>query len=125
MRMEIGLNLLDRQIVDAEEQPVGKVDDVELHIGEDGGPVVTALLVGQEALGRRIGGALGTALAGLARRMRIGGEEPIRIPYELVRDIDSAITLSVRKDAMPEPPLETFLRDHLISHIPGAHHAGA
>ena len=108
MRMEIGLNLLDRQIVDAEEQPVGKVDDVELHIGEDGGPVVTALLVGQEALGRRI-----------------GGEEPIRIPYELVRDIDSAITLSVRKDAMPEPPLETFLRDHLISHIPGAHHAGA
>ncbi len=124
MRIQIGLNLLDRQIVDAEGEPVGKVDDVELEI-EDGVPVVRALLVGQEALGRRIGGEVGAAMAGIARRLRIGGEVPIRIPYELVSDIDSAITLAVRKDALPEPPLETWLRDHLISHIPGAEHAGA
>jgi sporulation protein YlmC with PRC-barrel domain len=119
----VGFNLLDRQIVDRTGALVGKVDDVELVIHPGRAPRVSALLVGQEPLGERIGGALGATLAGSARRLRGDDESaPIRIPYEMVADVGSAITLSVVRDMLTEPALEVWLREHLIGRIPGAEH---
>lgn len=123
--MLIGFDLLDRQILDRDGEPVGKVDDVELVLDGDGVPYVAALLVGQQALGDRIGGALGRWLAGSARRLAPAQRPgPIRIPYDLVADVGSSVNLSVSRDLLPDPPLETWLRDHLITRIPGADHAG-
>jgi sporulation protein YlmC with PRC-barrel domain len=119
--MLIGLHLLDRQILDRDGEPVGKVDDVELDLDDDGSPYVAALLVGQQALGERIGGRLGAWIAGAARRLSPDYDRgPIRIPYDLVADVDSAVNLSVHREVLPEPALETWLRDHLIDRIPGA-----
>ena len=119
--MLIGLDLLDRQILDCGGQPVGKVDDVELDVDADGTPYVAALLVGQQALGDRIGGRLGRWIAGTARRLSPDYDRgPIRIPYDLVAELTSAVNLSVRRELLPDPPLETWLRDHLIGRIPGA-----
>jgi sporulation protein YlmC with PRC-barrel domain len=118
--MLIGFDLLDRQIVDRDGEPVGKVDDVELTY-RDGVPYVGALLVGQQALGERIGGALGRWTAALARRMSEPPDRPpIRIGIDLVAGVDSAVHLSVARELLPDPPLETWLRDHLIGRIPGA-----
>jgi sporulation protein YlmC with PRC-barrel domain len=119
--MLIGLHLLDRQILDRDGEPVGKVDDVELDIHDDGIPYVAALLVGQQALGQRIGGRLGAWIAGIARRLSPDyNPGPIRIPYDLVADVTSAVNLSVHREVLPDPALETWLRDHLIDRIPGA-----
>ena len=119
--MLIGQDLLDRQILDCDGAPVGKVDDVELDIDADGTPYVAALLVGQQALGDRIGGRLGRWIAGTARRLSPDYDRgPIRIPYDLVAELTSAVNLSVRRELLPDPPLETWLRDHLIGRIPGA-----
>jgi sporulation protein YlmC with PRC-barrel domain len=119
--MLIGLDLLDRQILDCDGQPVGKVDDVELDVDAAGTPYVAALLVGQQALGDRIGGRLGRWIAGTARRLSPDYDRgPIRIPYDLVAELTSAVNLSVRRELLPDPPLEMWLRDHLIGRIPGA-----
>ena len=119
--MLIGFDLLDRQILDRDGEPVGKVDDVELALAADGTPYVAALLVGQQALGERIGGALGRWMADVARRLAPDrGRGPIRIPYDLVAELTSAVNLSVRRDVLPDPALETWLRDHLVARIPGA-----
>jgi sporulation protein YlmC with PRC-barrel domain len=119
--MLIGYDLLDRQILDRDGEPVGKVDDVELDADAHGVPYVTALLVGQRALGERIGGRLGRWIAGLGRRLAPSVEDPpIRIPFDLVAEIDSAVTLTVPRERLPDPPLEAWLRDHLIGRIPGA-----
>jgi sporulation protein YlmC with PRC-barrel domain len=119
--MLIGFDLLDRQILDRDGEPVGKVDDVELDIDADGTPYVTALLVGQQALGQRIGGRLGSWIAGTARRLSPDYDRgPIRIPYDLVSVLNSAVNLSVHRELLPDPPLESWLRDHLIGRIPGA-----
>jgi sporulation protein YlmC with PRC-barrel domain len=119
--MLIGLHLLDRQILDRDGEPVGKVDDVELDIDDDGTPYVAALLVGQQALGERIGGRLGAWIAGTARRLSPDYDRgPIRIPYDLVAEVDSAVNLSVHREVLPDPALETWLRDHVIDRIPGA-----
>ncbi|PSK65488.1 hypothetical protein B0E53_02545 [Micromonospora sp. MH33] len=119
--MLIGFDLLDRQILDRDGEPVGKVDDVELALTDDGTPYVAALLVGQQALGQRIGGSLGRWMADTARRLAPDRHRgPIRIPYDLVAELNSAVNLSVRREVLPDPALETWLRDHLIAPIPGA-----
>lgn len=124
--MLIGFDLMDRQILDRDGQPVGKVDDVELTVDANGRLHLTALLVGQEALGTRIGGDLGRWMAGVAMRLRgPHAAAPIRIPYEVVADVGAAITLSLRRELLTEPPLESWLRDNLIRRIPGAGHAGS
>ena len=120
----LAFDLLDRQILDRAGQPVGKVDDLELAPDDNDGQLyVSALLVGQQALGRRIGGWFGRWIENTARRLEptpdIG---PIRIPYDLVATVDSAVTLSVRRELLVDPPLEVWLRDHLIARIPGASH---
>jgi sporulation protein YlmC with PRC-barrel domain len=121
--MLLAFDLLDRQILDRDGQPVGKVDDVELTVDDDGTAHVAALLVGQQALGRRIGGWLGRCVENTARRLAPEPDPaPERIPIDLVATVDSAVNLSVRRELLTDPPLETWLREHLIARIPGATH---
>jgi hypothetical protein len=122
MPLLIGFDLLDRQIVDRDGTPVGKVDDVELATAADGALYVAALLTGQQALGARFGGVLGRWITAVAARLDIHRLGPRRIGYDLVATVDSAVHLSVRRDLLPEPALETWLNDHLIGRIPGADH---
>src|SRR6476659_1636181 len=100
--MLIGFHLLDRQIVDRDGEPVGKVDDVELAVADDGSLYVAALLVGQRALGRRIDGWLGRLITNVASRLASTPDQgPIRIGYDLVAKVDSAVNLSVRRELLP------------------------
>ncbi|MBM2615671.1 PRC-barrel domain-containing protein [Actinoplanes sp. LDG1-06] len=115
MRLLIGFDLLDRQIVDRDGVPVGKVDDVEL---SDDARHVTALLTGQSALGGRFGGVLGRWITATT-----GGAEPRRIPYGLVALVDSAVHLSIKRALLTPPALEAWLDQHLIGRIPGADRA--
>ena len=65
--IDIGLGLLDHQILDCEGRRCGKVDDLELAGISEGRPVVTELLVG--------------------RRRRV------HVPWEAVEKVDSAVHL--------------------------------
>ena len=122
--MLLALHLLDRQILDRDGEPVGKVDDIELAVDEDGVAYVAALLVGQQALGRRIEGRLGRWITTSAQRLAGTAEpSPLRIPYHLVANVGSAVDLSVRRELLLDPPLERWLGEHLIDRIPGADHA--
>jgi sporulation protein YlmC with PRC-barrel domain len=124
MRRLIWFHLLDRQIVDRDGLLVGKVDDVELATGEDGRPVVEAVLLGPQALGDRLGGRLGRLVADVARRLHPeAGPEPTRIPWGLVERIGTEIKLSVARAELPEPAMESWLREHVVEKMPGALHA--
>jgi sporulation protein YlmC with PRC-barrel domain len=122
MKLAIGFDLLDRQVLDRDGQAVGKVDDMELAVAEDGSLSVAAILVGAQAWGRRLGGRLGATITGMASRLQQRTPPgPIRIPIDLVREIGAAVSLSVSRDLLVEPELEAWLREHLISRIAGAH----
>ena len=58
-----GVDLLDRQIIDVNGVPAGKVDDLEFSFEPDPDalPIVDKILCGPAALGRRFGGRLGAA----------------------------------------------------------------
>lgn len=116
-------SLLDRQILDRDGIPVGKVDDLELcHTGDD--VFVAALLTGQRALGVRFGGVLGRWITGVAERLDDRDQGLRRIPYHLVDRVDAAVRLRVGRDLLAAPALEGWLDTHLIGRIPGAGHAG-
>ena len=117
MPLLIAFDLLDRQIVDRDGVPVGKVDDVEL---SDDSRYVTALLTGQQALGPRFGGVLGRWITATAVRLDVHGAGPRRIPYALVDRVDSAVHLSVHQELLTPAALEAWLDEHVIGRIPGA-----
>jgi len=124
----LGFDLLDRQIVDFSGALIGKVDDIELTVDDQGVPHVTALLVGPQALGRRMGGALGRWISSVAGRLHPSkNPDPLRIGWDLVANnprVDCVVRLSVRRELLTEPALEEWLREHIIDRIPGGDRAG-
>jgi hypothetical protein len=118
------LHLLDRQIVDPDNLLVAKVDDLELTRREDGRWVVSAILTGPGALGPRLHGRLGEWVGAVWRRLHPDADPaPGRIPMSDVIDIDSAVTVGRRRDALQVDGLEVWVREHVIDRLPGSHHA--
>jgi hypothetical protein len=113
--------LLDNQIVDSDRLPIGRVDDLEIEV--DGGePRVTAMLVGSEALGQRIGGLIGRAMTAVSARLSPPGRTgPPRIGVDSIRRLEPLIELDLCKDEMPEVAgLERWLAAHLVERLPGS-----
>src|SRR5205823_12906992 len=85
---DLGLELLDRQIVDRDGMLAGKVDDLELSFPEGGSgpPFVTAILAGPGALARRLGGRLGWWVESTYARLA-EDPTPSRISFGVVKRI--------------------------------------
>jgi sporulation protein YlmC with PRC-barrel domain len=122
-RLDAGLDLLDRHVRDCDGASVGKVDDLELEFPTDGPPRVTALLLGPQAQGPRIGGHIGRWMAAIGAKLA-DSAEPYRIPVELVADFDVSIQLTVtRAELTGTQRLERWLHQNLIDRIPGGRRA--
>jgi hypothetical protein len=118
------LHLLDRQIVDPDDLLVAKVDDLELTRRADGRWAVSAILTGPGALGPRLHGRLGEWVGAVWRRLHPDADPaPSRIPMSDVVDIDSAVTVGRRRDALQVDGFEVWVRDHIIGRLPGSRHA--
>lgn len=110
------LHLLDRQVVRAATGAlVCKVDDVEM-AGDP--PYAAAILAGPLALGPRIGGVPGRLMVGVTELFRPEEHpQPRRIPMHLVSEISSAVKVGGEP---AEPALERWVRENIISKIPGS-----
>ena len=123
-RLWAGLQLLDRQLVDDDGVPCGIVDDLELARDEESGNLhVVAILSGPGALATRLGAP---RLGGWLRRMNalVSTQEgdPVRIPFQRVRDVGGHVSLSLEASETGPATRERWARDHLIAHIPGSGH---
>lgn len=113
------LSLTDRQILANDGRMVGKVDDVELELRDDGRLYVTALLSGPGALGPRLGGALGTIVHSTWSRLS-GRTEPARIEWSKVANLTSAVELGVPAESVRVDGFEEWVRDRFIAALPGS-----
>jgi hypothetical protein len=124
----VGLDLLDRQIVDVDDRPVAKVDDLEMTDSDEAAtrPTISAVLCGPAVLGRRIGPRTGNFLEALRGLLREGPPQgaPISISFDLVTEIGSAIKLQARRRDLPVTAVDEFLGEHVIGHLPGAGSGG-
>ena len=118
--LSVRLDLLDQQIIDSEERPFGRIDDVVLEIGSDGAPRVVAVLVGAEVLGDRIGGFLGEAMSRISARMRQDAEPP-SIPASSFARWSPRLKLTVPlRELRHVAGLERWLGEKIVSRLPGA-----
>jgi hypothetical protein len=118
--ISLRIALLDNQVVDSNRLPIGRVDDLEIEVGE-GAPRVTAIVTGSEALGNRIGGSLGRWMATLSARLRppAATEGPPRIGLGAVAEIEPLIELDVDKDDLPQVGgLERWLAANFVGRLP-------
>jgi hypothetical protein len=120
--VDAGLDLLDRQIVDVDGRMAGKCDDLDMPSPDGGGaPSVTAILAGPGALASRIGGRPGRWIASVHARLQ--DPEPTglaSISFGVVKRLGVVIELSVHREDLQVMRLETWVRDRIISHIPGS-----
>lgn len=111
-------DVLDMQLVDRVGEKMGRVDGVTLEIRDGEPPRVAELLVGGTVLADRIGGWM-VALAQLFER--VTGAKPVvtRIPFAVVQEISSTITLDVQGGATTALRTERWL-DRIVCRIPGS-----
>jgi hypothetical protein len=120
--VSLRIALLDKQIVDADQRPFGRVDDLELELLQ-GRPRVVALLTGAEALGERLGGRVGGWMAGSAAllRPRSAPVGPPRIDPTMVRALEPMVALNVPlRELRGVAGLERWLAHHVVEPVPGA-----
>ncbi|GAA1701279.1 hypothetical protein MMUR_00140 [Mycolicibacterium murale] len=116
--LDARLHLLDRQLLNGDDDPVGIVDDLELAgIEEDQPippgtepPIVTAILSGHVLATRIFGGQ--------PPRTRLQ-----RIPWAAVRRVGTVVNLNTTDVPFDSQWLEHWLRNHVIAHIPGGRRA--
>lgn len=115
--------LWDVQIVDAENLPVGRIDDLLVDLSTPGQPRIGDILTGAEALGQRLGGGTGGLMAWVAARLRPTDHPrgPVRLPWSAVASVDGLIHLRAPLRELPAVAgLEHWLSAHLIADVPGA-----
>jgi sporulation protein YlmC with PRC-barrel domain len=83
--IDLGLGLLDHQLVDSDGIRCGNVDDLELEGVREGRPRVSAILVGPGALAHR--GLLGRVWASL------WNGRVVRVPWDEVEDVGAGVFL--------------------------------
>ena len=111
--LDIARQVLDRQIVDANNVPCGKVDDVEVEGEADGELKIKALLVGNGAASNR----LPEICKAVSRK--IFGARVVRVPWSEVSIITDHIKLKSRADELDLGEAGSTA-SKIVSKLPGA-----
>jgi sporulation protein YlmC with PRC-barrel domain len=109
-RIDLGLGILDHQLVDCDGHHCGKVDDLELEGVREGRPRVAAILTGAPAWRGR--GLLGRLAAALVRG------QAVRIPWEEVAAVHAEVELRRTAGELGLAREERARR--LVERIPGS-----
>jgi sporulation protein YlmC with PRC-barrel domain len=112
--IDLGLNVLDHQLLDAEGRRCGKVDDIALEGGPGEDLEVAAILCGA-GVWRARAGWIGRVAAWL------GGGGRVRIPWSDVAEVGSHVKLRRRAEELGLGRGDDRLRPY-IEKIPGSDH---
>jgi hypothetical protein len=121
--MNLMHDVLDQQIIDIEQQKAGKVDGIALEIRDDGPPRVAYLDVGMDVLARRFSARLERLVQRIHRRAQGHRRKPFQVAWDKVRNVAISVSVDVDDKDYSNFHVEQWLRDHIITKIPGnAHH---
>jgi sporulation protein YlmC with PRC-barrel domain len=110
--IDLGLNLLDHQLLDAEGRRCGKVDDLALE-GGPGEELQLAAILSGPGVWRARAGLIGRAAAWL------GGGGRVRIPWQDVAQVGSHVKLRKRAAELGLGRGDDRLRSY-VDKIPGS-----
>lgn len=121
--MNLIRDVLDQQIIDCNQKKAGKVDGIALEIRDNEPPRVAYLDVGSEPRARRLSRRLERLVRRLRERIHTEPSKPFQIPWADVDKVHISVNLKVDAREYSCFRVENWLREHIISRIPGhAHH---
>ncbi len=113
-------DVLDGQLLTRDGIRIARVADVEFAVGDDGGLCARDLVLGPEALARRVSRIVGGTVGRLLR-----GRFDHRIPFSELLEVGPWLRLRGAADEYPRGSGDRWLADHLLRLIPGSGHASA
>ncbi|RUM23929.1 hypothetical protein EFQ99_18290 [Rhizobium vallis] len=119
--MDLLRDVLDKQLVDRNGVKMGKVDGIVAELRPNSPPRVVAIEVGAIVMARRFGRRPKRWITWLASRL--GGDRhstPHRVAWSAVRDIGVDVELDVAVTDTGIFDWQDWLRDRVVSKIPGA-----
>lgn len=114
-------DLLDKQLIDREEEPMGRIDAlvVELRNGEP--PKLVELETGFVPLASRFGARAASIVEALHRRWSVRRSARYTIPFSAVIEVHRRhIKVDRAADDTPATDWERWLRRTVIGRIPGS-----
>lgn len=118
-RMDLARDVLDKQVVDQDENKMGRVDGLVLELRGDQPPRVEAIEMGFVVLARRIHPRVESWVERL-RRFSVRKTARYRVPWSKVKDVTPYhVQLAVKAAETPAFAWEKWLRDHIVAKVPG------
>ncbi len=112
--IDLGMELLDHQLMDRDGMACGKVDDVELEVADDGALYAVALVSGPGAWAER----MAWRRLGPWWRGAVGcSADDLLIPLGSVTDIGPAITVDANAAHLATHRTEDWFRRHVVGRI--------
>jgi len=120
-RVEILRDLLDKQLVDADETKMGRADGIALEVDGDKQPRIDHLELGFSVLARRLGRRAEKWFDAIRKRWSIRKSGRQIVPWSKVIDVTAyEIKLDVKAMETPAFDWERWLRDRIVAKIPGS-----
>jgi len=120
-RVEIIRDLLDKQLVDADETKMGRADGIAIEVDGDKQPRIDHLELGFTVLSRRLGRHAEEWFEAIRKRWSVRKSARQIAPWSKVIDATSyEIKLDVKAMETPAFDWERWLRDRIVSKIPGS-----
>ncbi len=113
-RVLVMRDIMDGQIVTADERKIARVADVEAEWREDGSLVLTDLVIGPQALAGRVASRLQPVARWLLR-----DRFEHRIPIQEVTELGPTVRLRGGVDAYSVGLADEWLVEHVLRFIPG------
>jgi sporulation protein YlmC with PRC-barrel domain len=123
--MHLVRDVLDKELLDREEEPMGRVDGLIMQLGERSQPRITHIVVGGATLWERVHPAFGRLSRRMSRWWGPKRDKEVRIPWSRVKTAGRDIKLDVEGKDTGAIDWELWIAHHIIEHIPGSGHEEA
>jgi sporulation protein YlmC with PRC-barrel domain len=118
--MKLVRDVLDKELLDREQEPMGRVDGLVMHVGKNSQPRVTHIDIGGPVPWERVHPFFGRLSRLLAQLWGPKRREQVRIPWSRVETVGRDIKLNVEARETGAIDWEIWIARHIIEHIPGS-----
>lgn len=118
--MELGRDILDQQVTDREGTPIGRVDGIVLRLRDGRPPTIARLVIGGRTPLKRISPWLARGAERWRKRWGPAEREGFEVPWRQVLKVGIDVKVDVEAEQTPATAWERWVRDHIITRIPGA-----
>lgn len=117
--MNLVRDVLDKELLDREGEPMGRVDGLVMRVGKSSQPRITHIEIGGPVPWERVHPALARLAIRLARLWGPKRGDEVRIPWAHVETVGRDIKLDVEAKKTGAIDWEIWLAHHVIGRIPG------